>query len=451
MTIRTLTTTAVAGWVVLALAGCQGDFLAPDDGDTGIELLAKKGAGGGGGGGNGGSDKQKGDVYADLMIILRDGNGVPIVYPELFVDERGNETYCVQPVTRDLAVPHPDAVMGVPNAPATVVSQLHAVDGTQVTLVPIYAQYQQYLPVEEEEEDDPHGLASDASDAEEAAPGPCDIIVLTQPIIDPATNLVIGLDTLQDYTPYANEVELERLNMARAPESVLRKQMVEVESLFRTTDPSLVTLDPAGRPLFDGTIVDAMPKLQGIHEVLLETGTIPGASGYAVPFQLVSDGFTHWTTWDLSAFALGGSASKFGWLGIDAVSYHDRVMSIPTDANWAWMQQDHPSYLPLYSAELDEYFVNYGGFTYDRAATYPGCITYIDTETLTWVVGRYLDVVQFDDLGATGAATANIAGYAQMADDARAVVFFIHEHEALIGAADPVGLNTCAAQGYTGP
>lgn len=449
MTIRVLFSTAVAGLIVLALSGCQDEPVGPDQVAPDTELAARGGGGGGGGGGNGGGDKEKGDLYADLMIIQRDVNGVPIVYPQKFVDERGNEIYCVQPVTAATAVPNPDYVMGVAGVDPTLMPFEHEVDDRLVSLVPIYAQFQQYLP-EAEEEEDPHGVSILADDELDAAPGPCDIILFTEPIYD-EYGVVVALDTIFDYNPYAHEVELERLNMARAPSSVLRKQMVEVEALFRTTDPSLVTLDAAGRPLFDATIVDAMPKLQGMRESLLETGTIPGTlGGYGFPFQLVSDGFTQWTTWDLSSFFLGGAASKFGEITIDAVAYHDRVMGIPEDANWAWVQQDHPEYLPLESAELGESFVNYSGFTYDRAATYPGCVTYIDKATLTWVVDRILNVVVFNDLGAMGPAAANIAGYAQMADDARAVVYFIHAFESLIDVADPVGVTTCEAQGYTG-
>ena len=139
--------------------------------------------------------------------------------------------------------------------------------------------------------------------------------------------------------------------------------------------------------------------------------------------------------------ALGGAASKFGTVNIDAVLYHDRIMGIPTSLS------------PLMgttnvSTELGESFVDYGAFSYARSAAFPGCITYLDP--LNWQLGYQVKpwtaVVAFNNLTPDGGNAANVAGYAQMAEDARAVILFIHGVDATVAYADPIGLETCAAQ-----
>jgi hypothetical protein len=191
--------------------------------------------------------------------------------------------------------------------------------------------------------------------------------------------------------------------------------------------------------------IDAMPKLQGMREALLETGTLPGAGDrYPFPFQLVHQGFARWSPWDLSSFALGGAASKFGTINVDAVAYHDRVMGIAVDmvAAVGWPKE------PLYSADLKEYFVNYSGFTYDREETFPGCVVYLDPAKPSAGFQAYalLDVVDFST---KTPKQDDLAGYAQMAEDARAVIYFIHLYSSVIDYVDPVGMDswdTCVAR-----
>ena len=385
-----------------------------------LEITARKGdggngggGGGGGGGGNGGDGGGgKGGTYAELVLLYRDQHGVPITDGP-WEGEHG-VSYCVQPITTE-QVPNPYYLLDG-TEPRYLDRVENPVDGRMVTLVPLFAHYSELLPV----------VSTAASEEHEEEGGePCDPLVIT---LDGGATF--------NYATFTKEVELERLNLARSPAHVLQQHMREVEALIVATDPDAFTLDAAGRPTFDGVAIDAMPKLQGMREALLEKGTLPGASDvYPFPFQLVHEDFARWNTWELSAFALGGAASKFGNLNVDAVAYHDRVMGIARDmvGSVGWPKATH------YSDELDEYFVDYSSFSYERDDTFPGCVVYLDPANWSAGFGAawLLDVVEFSD---PTPKQDNLAGYAQMAEDARAVIYFVHLYESVIAYVDPVGM-----------
>ena len=377
--------------------------------------------------GDGGDGGGQGGNYADLVIAFRDADGLPIVIGP-FVNEQGEDDFCVQPITASTQVPNPR--FGQDGEPQFLSTVVNPVDGRTVTLVPLFAHFPEYLPEEE-----PLEAVGDAEivappdESEEEGGAPCDPLVI--PVGDPA------YPDGYDYNVFVTEVELERLNMARAPENVLVQHMLELELLLAGTDPQLVTLDPAGRITFDGVAIDAMPKLQGMREALLEKGTLPGAGGYPFAFQLVHDDFDQWSTFELTAFALGGAASKFGSINPDTVAYHDRIMNIAAD----WLANNPSGWQPqvLTHPDTGEQFVDYGDFVYDRATTFPGYVTYIDPANWQagYQVASYMDVVSFPTLLPK---LTNLAGYSQMANDAVALILFIHDYDSVIAYADPVGM-----------
>jgi hypothetical protein len=388
-----------------------------------IPAVAQSGGGGGGGGGGG-----SGGLYAELVVALRDANGVP-EFIEVAGETEGEFEYCVQPVTTE-AVPDPYHLLGDAEAPEFLPTVVNEVDGREVTVVPLFAHYPEFLP---EEDAEVHALAPPDDHDDEEGGEPCDPLVLVDE----------GGAVIHDYNTYVSEVELERLNLARAPETVLARHLIELQALLEGTPPDLVTLDVAGRITFDGVAIDAMPKLQGMREQLIEAGTLPGAGAYPVPFQLVADGHDRWSMMELSAFALGGAASKFGSIDVDVVAYHDRIMGLAADwlaaAPAQWPPQVH-EYAPT-----GELFVDYGDFEYSRADTFRGCVTYLDPADWRsgYKVEPLLEAVEFPS---TWPKTDGLAGYAQMAEDARAVILFVHEYDAVIDFADSPGLETCAAQ-----
>ena len=98
-----------------------------------------------------------------------------------------------------------------------------------------------------------------------------------------------------------------------------------------------------------------------------------------------------------------------------------------------------------------ESFVDYSGFSYTRADVFTGCATWLDVGKMTWMSAPVVDVVDFTDLVDFGGdpkfTVNNVAGFAQLADDVRSMINYLHANEVIPGFyLDPVFQNTCAAQ-----
>ena len=134
-------------------------------------------------------------------------------------------------------------------------------------------------------------------------------------------------------------------------------------------------------------------------------------------------------------------------ISIDAITYYNRIVKVPdlyvpSDTWQMGFLETTPT--------TGERFVDYSGFTYDREAMFPGCSTWLDVATLTWKVSPVLEAVDFLDLppiaGEDGTLT-DIAAFAQMADDVRSVINYLHENDVVAGfSIDPVFENSCDEQ-----
>jgi hypothetical protein len=344
--------------------------------------------GGGGGGGGGGTDT--GDVFADLIVILRDVDGVPILKEFEVPSEIEGETemeYCVQPVS---SAPLPGGIAGVTNP----------VDGRTVYPIPLMG--------------DP------------GAPPP------------PEGEEVEVCDPQPAYAVYVTEAELERLNMARQPDAVFERKLSDVELKLLTAEE--ITLDGAGRITADGVPIDAAPEHAAMYRSILTSGSIPGLGvepAAVGPFD----------AWMLAAASMGSASGKETPITVDSVQYYNRISTrIPDEyvssPTWDVNFLSNEPYDP-------EQFVDFSAFSYTRSDVFQGCATWLDVPTLTWKVSPIMDLADFDDLPpvAVGGTVDNIAGYAQMADDVRKVIVLLHENEVIPGFyIDPVGQNTCGEQ-----
>lgn len=210
-------------------------------------------------------------MFADLVVALRDVDGVPILTSYTVDGETGPVTeYCVQPVSYELLPGMTEAKLVVNGA-----------DGRDVYRIPLMGELDE-LPVGEDE-------------VEVCDPQPA-------------------------YAMYVAEAELERLNLARQPDEVMERKLDELEAKLLVADE--VTLDGAGRLTIDGVPVDAAPDHAAIYGSLMSTGTIPGlpASPAAV------EGFD---TWMLAATAIGTAAGKYVPLTIDSIEYYARIVGVP--------------------------------------------------------------------------------------------------------------------------
>lgn len=238
-------------------------------------------------------------------------------------------------------------------------------------------------------------------------------------------------DVDPEYASYVREVELGRLNLGRSPPKVLDRAFAEV---LRNLDAaSLVLLDPAGRLEPDGVAIDAPAENYAIHAQLELYGLLLGPKGaYPLPPQT---GGQH-AFLDHAASGLAAAADKTGTINVDLVAYSNRIMGIPElTTAMGVLVSDRVSGTLL--GVPGEKYLNYGGFNYSRAATFPGCASGLRAD-LTPFSGQLIDLV----FGGEGFTGSNINGFAQRADDALKVIAFTHDN--VITSVDRIGEDaTC--------
>ena len=379
-----------------------------------------------------------GEVYSDLFVALRDEDGVPILSDTFWEGVAPDvvRVTCIQPISYEF----------VDGATETT----NPADGRTVWLIPLVGE----------------GSTESTPVAEDTACGP-------QP----------------GFT--AEEVDLERLNLVRTSDEVLWKKLSEVGA--RLAAAGEITLDGAGRITTDGVAIDASPDNAAIYSAiegdapapappadgrpvtgepggLMDTGTIPyrywtdsDPPTLALEYPLddpaeILQGTGGFGTWDLAAAAIGAATGKSVPVTIDTVQYYNRTAAKGDVSDWGYV-----SLLPslanpdgLFAGEPPpEQFVDYGDFSYTRSEVFQGCTTWLDVPTLRWKFDDILDRVEFADLPpvASGGTVTNVAGFAQMADDVRAVIDYLHNNEVVVDPVtgegffiDPVFMESCDEQ-----
>ena len=215
----------------------------------------------------------------------------------------------------------------------------------------------------------------------------------------------------------AIEVELGRMNVGRSPSQVLDRRASEVITLLSTATE--VALDPAGRLVLtvDGVArtIDSPLENLAIYVALMTTGTIPGVTDLpGTEYDFLVDGT--FTTQDMAAAVsfLAAASDKVEPLVTDDVAYMNAILGINTATVGTVTYSD----------------VDYSDFAYDRSDAYDSITTTVLVQQPdgTWVpqeVSIYEAVFGSEDFSASGTLSA----FAQAADDARAVVNFLHEYE----------------------
>lgn len=214
------------------------------------------------------------------------------------------------------------------------------------------------------------------------------------------------------------EVELGRLNVGRAPSKVLERRAEEVITLFK--EATAVATDPAGRLVITNAdngskTIDSPLENLALYVALMTTGTIPGVTDLpGTDFDHLVDG--EQTTADLvsATSLLAGAADKTSPLTPDEIAYVNAFVDINTEKTGS----------VTYSV------VDYSAFAYDRSETYGDVTTtvLVQQETGNWrptEVNVYEAVFGEVDYSITG----SISAFTQAADDARAIVNFVHEYE----------------------
>ena len=339
------------------------------------DALAQGGGGPGGGGGGGDGDVTPPD-YGDLIILYRDDGGVPLL--------DGNS--CQQPI-------------GFP---------------------------------------DPEFCNQDDDEHPYYAPllrDPLDEVWLVP--VNPAT---CAVDTA--YAACTDEVNFGRTNTARSSDAVLESQLEDVIIGLAIAD--CTTLDPAGRMVHSRyvdelvtTTIDSPLQNLAVYKQLMLTGTIgPDLPQGADPLLTAARG-------------LGVAMDKAGKVNVDLVVYINEILGL-TDL-------DTPTELPkictlvkeevMGSIELvQKCFLDYSTYGYTRGPNFESLpspayipvgnptlgifesLSKIDDNLYKVAEGPILQTVFPDGFNwyEPGFTNGNIGGFAQAADDTRAVINFMH-------------------------
>ncbi len=214
----------------------------------------------------------------------------------------------------------------------------------------------------------------------------------------------------------ATEVELGRLNVGRAPTQVLDRRAEEVITMLNSATD--LSLDAAGRLVVtvDGVAktIDSPLENLAIYVALMTTGTIPGVNDLpGTEFDHLVDGVL--TVEDLaSATSFAAAATdKSGSFSIDEVAYLNAFLGINIEK----------------TGDVSYSAFDYSEFSYDRSDTY-GAITaevLVQQPDGSWVptvINVYETIFGSVDFSGSG----SISVFSQAADDARAIINFIHEY-----------------------
>lgn len=332
-----------------------------------------------GGGQSGGGTSQSSDL-GDLYVLLRDASGVPILTPES----------CRQPLA----------------APGVTLTS--SIDGT---------------------------VACTPSSSTESCAIP----------VDGAT---CGIQP--GYEAYAQEVDFGRTSVVRSPSSVLDSQLEDALVNLSTADCK--SLDAAGRLVTsvvdDYGVVTSAPidspiQNLAIYRQLMLTGYLGTASSQVeLPGGM---GVQH--VLDTAARSLGAASDKSGKVNVDMVVYLNQILGIAAESVSTYL----PKVCIDYKAEVQgvvkmvrKCYLNYGAYNFNRAANfgalpYPayiasgspheGWFEYLSVldPTPTFGIAQGPIASAVPALTADpGFADSNIRGFAQAADDTRAVIDFMH-------------------------
>ena len=283
----------------------------------------------------------------------------------------------------------------------------------------------------------------------------------------------------EEYGPCMTEADLGRLSAVRAPENVLDMALLELVTALKM-DGVTIGLDEAGRlqiSYYDDVLdvdvvktIDAPRENLAGFESLLETAELshPEVAGgtpvEGLEFRPGHDGATYQEALDLmdrAAAMLGGASDKFGKVGLDELMYVSEILTLGTDMTTAAKA--------VFGDPLDDpgptaknKFFDFSRFEYNRAVTYAGDVCHLkvldpesnpevppDGTTLPYYIVGDVAIVKepilklvfppladlddyegglFDAVEYTGFEGDGAWAFARAVDDARAVIFFVHEH-----------------------
>ena len=218
------------------------------------------------------------------------------------------------------------------------------------------------------------------------------------------------------------EVELGRLNIARAPEKVLDHSLIEALSKLATA--TVVTVDPAGRLVADGATIDSPLESLALFKAIVSTtpvdgiitltatGTVDGqTTTYSFPISVEQAGL-------VAASALAAASDKTGTLTIDEVMYIAKFLDLDSELStfvttWNYERDD------IYTDDVTVWILE----GQDTSVPPDGVFDiYVPTEV------KVNEAVTFNTVAPIVDDGNGIDSFAQAADDAVQVLEFVHDN-----------------------
>jgi hypothetical protein len=192
------------------------------------------------------------------------------------------------------------------------------------------------------------------------------------------------------------EVAFDRLNIARTTAAVFDHALTT--AIDKLDGATTVTLDEAGRLVVDGATIDSPLENLALYSAYMTNATLPNLPANFDPSAL-----------------LAAAASKTGEITVDTVVYLNTIVGVNqrlTDGSTI--------------------YYDFSDYDYSRTADYAGVtITYYkdtdgDPNTLEQVTESVLTAVFADQDWTDPTADGGADDFSQAADDARAVIEFLH-------------------------
>jgi len=290
----------------------------------------------------------------------------------------------------------------------------------------------------------------DTSSCQQPIAFPANVGCPDEGLIDLGDALVVPTDSatcaiLPDYATCVEEADFGRTNLSRATDKVLASQLDDVIVNLAIAD--CTSLDPAGRMVYSryvgdelmtGTIDSPLQNL-AVYKQLMRSGDI----GVDLPQGA--------TALDTAARGFGAAMDKAGAVNIDLLVYLNEIMGLTDPAVDTILDKiciDIKQEVMGNVEYVQKCFLDYGSYGYDRTTNFGGPLpaglpspAYIpeDAPLVGWfeflmdtgggtfaiVDGSIMTAVFLDATGYTG---GNIGGFAQLADDTREVINFMHTY-----------------------
>lgn len=275
----------------------------------------------------------------------------------------------------------------------------------------------------------------------------CPLVCDAEPCLIPTDTDTCAIASA--YASCANEADFGRVNLSRASEKVLDSQLEDV--LVNLAIADCTSLDPAGRIVYSryigdelstGTIDSPLQNLS-IFKHLMRDGDIgvPLPQG-ATAIQTAARGF-------------GVAMDKAGQVNIDLLVYLNEIMGLTTgttilgDPICINVKEEVMGSIEM----VEKCFLDYSSYAYDRTTNFgalpspayipegaglDGWFEFLfETSPGVYTV-TYDAILPTVFLGNPGYTGGNIGGFAQAADDTRAVINFMHTYEVPPGSGTDV-------------